>query len=507
MSTLNRPTVEYLALSIASFLCITIFSTCSFLYPTNPWDDANVFLTIGKSMLAGKELYLETCDQKGPLLFFMHEMAAAISSRSFFGIYLVELICFFLYLLYSFKLMQLFANSTVALPLTCLIGTVTASSDFFYYGDSVEEFALPFFTHCLYHMLSYIKTGRLPAWQQMLTIGVGAGVIFWLKFNLMVFYFGALIALIVIVHRHRMQAELWHGLRWIIGGMLLVTLGVILYFATRGTLDVLWRYYFYNNLFLYHGSNTNGEPPFWWFKMIKLGIWAALTLPILLFKVNKDIKLLVLLSYGMLLLSFSVLTVQLYYFLVIFAFSPLLIYFFRNVRNTCYLYTALALMTLVCTALNWNVVTLLSGTLPVRNMEMAEIVNADHSESDEVLNFCSYDTGIYVLTEHLPLTKYHFMPNILSNDVREEQAHWVKSSKVKYLARRIGRVKTVHDYYDIPIPSDYELIYNEQELFRYRFLTNPMNYLWNLGYPQAVLKHIMTEPDRQRCMLYKRIDR
>lgn len=231
-----------------------------------------------------------------------------------------------------------------------------------------------------------------------------------------------------------------------------------------------------------------------------------LTLSILLFKANKDIKLVVMLSYGMLLLSFSVLTVQLYYFLVIFAFSPLLIYFFRRIRNTRNLYMAFVVTAIACSILNWNIVTLLSGTLPVRNMEMAEIVNADHTEDNEVVNFCSYDTGIHVLTEHLPLTKYHFMPNIQSKDIREEQARLLRSSKAKYLARRIGCVKKANDYYDLPIPPEYELIYNQQELFRYRFLTNPMNYLWNLGYPQAVLKHVMTEPKPQRSMLYKRID-
>ena len=231
-----------------------------------------------------------------------------------------------------------------------------------------------------------------------------------------------------------------------------------------------------------------------------------MTMPILFFKVNKDIKLLVVLSYGLLLLSFSVLTVQLYYFLIIFAFSPLFIYFFRNIRNTRRVYIAFILITMVCTAFNWNVVNLLSGTLPVKNIKMAEIINADHSEDSEVLNFCSYDTGIYVLTDRLPLTKYHFMPNIQSEEVRKEQACLAESGRAKYLVRRIGRIRTIQDYYNVPIPTKYKLICYEQEKYRYRFLTGPLNYLWNLGYPQVILKHIMSEPDKQECFLYKRID-
>ena len=79
------------------------------------------------------------------------------------------------------------------------------------------------------------------------------------------------------------------------------------------------------NIFHYHGAGTNGEPPFWWFKLVKLGIWAVLMLPLLFMRVSKDVKLLLIGTYGVLLLSYAILTVQFYYFLTIFPFFPLLI--------------------------------------------------------------------------------------------------------------------------------------------------------------------------------------
>ena len=86
---------------------VTLFSTCSFIYPFNPWDDPCVYMTIGNAMLQGKELYVDIFGHKGPVLFFMHEAAALLSRHSFVGIYLIEIVCCYFYLLYSWKTMRL----------------------------------------------------------------------------------------------------------------------------------------------------------------------------------------------------------------------------------------------------------------------------------------------------------------------------------------------------------------------------------------------------------------
>lgn len=101
---------EALLLALFAVVLITLFSACSFIYPLNPWDDANVYMTIGNGMLAGRELYVDIFDHKGPILFFLHEIAAMMSRSSFVGIYLFELLCCFVYLLYSLRTMRLFSS-------------------------------------------------------------------------------------------------------------------------------------------------------------------------------------------------------------------------------------------------------------------------------------------------------------------------------------------------------------------------------------------------------------
>lgn len=496
---------EKVLLFFLALLLTTLFSTCSFFYPLNPWDDANVYMTIGNAMLGGKELYVDIFDHKGPVLFFLHEWAAMLSRNSFVGIYLVEIVCSFVYLIYSLRTLRMFSSSSVTFPFVCLLGVITYTSDFFSYGDSVEELSLPLLAQSLYFMLRFVKDRHAPHWWQSLIMGVGIGLIFWMKYNLLFFYIGGVLALWYIAKKNGQMQELFRAIGWIFVGFALVTAWVLLYFGLHGTLDALWESYFMVNIFHYHGTATNGAPDYWWFPFFKLSIWAILMLPALLLPVRKDVKLLLLGTYGLLMLSFAMLTVQFYYFLTVFTFFPLLICYARDYKPTWRTYLVFTLVTIWSVATNWNLVTRLNGTFPYCVLEMAEIVNANQSDDSKVLTFSSYDSGIYQHTDQLPPNPNFFISSYLNPDIKKEQAEWVASGKVKYLVRVIGAVKTCHDYYDAPIPENYHLIYDKEELFRYRFCVTPHKFLWNLTWPRPILKYIMDPVTvNQKMQVYER---
>lgn len=519
--------MKNILLFLFAVLLITLFSTCSFLYPLNPWDDANVYMTIGNAMLDGKELYVDIFDHKGPVLFFLHEWAATLSRSSFVGIYLVEIVCCYFYLYYSLRTIQLFSDPSQAprkgrdvlhrghrgeFVWLFLIGLLTYTSDFFSYGDSVEEFALPILAHSLYHMLCYAKERQLPGRTHAFVMGIGIALIFWMKFNLLFFYVGGILALLYIAKKREQTKELWMLAAWTFAGFVLVTALVLAYFVIHGSTDALWESYFLVNIFQYHGSATNGMPDVWWFKFVKLGGWLLLMMPALFLRVSEDVKLLVFATYGVLLLSFATLTVQFYYFLTIFSFFPLLITYFNAARRRELVsphgwkfWSGVSVVVVLAVSTNWNFVTLLNGTFPHRVLEMAEIINANESEDSEVLTFSSYDTGIYQHTRHLPPNKNFFLSSILDPNIKVEQKEWVESGKIKYLVRVIGAVNTCHDYYDAPVPANYKLVYDKEELFRYRFATTPHKFLWNLTWPRPLLKYIM-EPVtvNQRMQVYER---
>ena len=502
--------MKRLLLFLFAVVLITVFSTCSWLYLLNPWDDANVYMTIGNAMLSGKELYVDIFDHKGPVLFFFHEWAAILSRSSFIGIYLIEIVCCYVYLLYSWKTIK-----TLSLPsgrfrggCVFLLGILTYSSDFFSYGDSVEEFALPIFAHSLYLMLRFVKEERLPSRWHSIIMGIGVALLFWMKFNLLFFYVGGFLVLLYIAWKREQMKDLWGVVLWALLGFALVTTGVLAYFLVHGTLEALWESYFMVNIFHYHGVATNGEPPFWWFKLVKLGIWAVLMIPVFFLKVSKEVKWLVFGTYGVLVLSFATLTVQFYYFLTLFPFfalTPLLLP--REKKEASPLRGGLvgSFVALLAIATNWNLVTLINGTFPKSVLEMADIINQNESEDSEVLTFSSYDTGIYQHTRHLPPNRNYFLSSILDPEIKREQAEWVNSGKIKYLVREIGAINTCHEYYDAPVPDNYQLIYDNEELFRYRLIWQPLSYLWNLTWPRPLLQHFM-EPvtANQRMQVYER---
>ena len=502
----NKTLKDAFTLLLTSATAVTLFSTCSPLYPINPWDDAHVFMTIGKSMLRGKILYADIFDQKGPVLFFIHELAAAISYTSFLGIYFIEIIGMWCFAWFGLKTIRLFSHSTINMPLICLVSLLTVTSDAFYYGDSAEEFCLPLLAYTLYLMVRFVKKQESPTWYQSLLMGIGAGLIFWIKFNIFIFFFGgSFLALLYIAWRESLLPQLFRIVAWTILGIAVTTIAVLAYFVVHDAMDALIDAYFYTNLFKYTGISSNGEPDVWWFILVKIAIMMVLLLPVFFAKTEKNIKLLILGSYWTLLLSFTFLTVQFYYFLLLCVYGPLFIVYFRNRKPSIKTYVLMVVIALVATALNWNIVTLASGTFSHLTLDVTEIINRNETEDSKVINFSSYDTGVFLKSRHLPPNRHFFINNIEDKDIYEEQLDLVNSGKIKYLVREVIPVKTSHVYYDMSAPNNYRLIFKGEENFRYRFYTLPHMYLWNLGYPRPLLSLFMHPQTVPRQMyLYER---
>ncbi len=492
-------------LFLSSFLLVTIFSCCSWIYPTNPWDDANVFMTIGKSMKHGMKLYLDIFDHKGPCLFLIHQLAYYASENSFLGIYLLEILCIWGFQVFSYRIMRLFTDNTITLPLTVLIGVLFIASDFFWFGDSAEELSLPILSYSLFLILKFLKTSRPPHLWQSIIMGVGIGLIFWTKFTLLAFYAGALIGLVIIAYRRKQLAILNKVVLQALSGVLMVTFLVFAYFAYHGTLAELFDVYFYTNLFVYSGSISNGEPTAMLFKILKIVLCIVLVLPVALLRVRWDIKLTVALAYALQLISYTFFSVHIYYFIPLFVYAPLVIYFFRNHTATRVTYSVFALIATISAITNFNIVTLLTDRFPSIVTECAEIINEDTSTDKKVLTFSSKDTGIYIITDQLPPNPHYFVTNLQIPETKIEQANTLAKGDIKYLIRKEYTNKTIFQYYNASIPQDYELVFQKSELRRYHFLINPKMHLWNLGYTQGWLKHIMTPGQEYQSMfLYRK---
>ena len=483
-----------LLLLLLAAILITLFSCCSWIYPLQPWDDANWYMSIGKSMLRGKLLYTDLHDQKGPLLFFLHEWAAVLSAKSFFGIYLLEVLCCFGFLSLSYRTMRMFAAKGISLLATSLVGVLTYSSDFMLYGDTVEELSLPILLYVLYKTLRYVKHGELPGLWESVLIGVALAAIFWMKFTVLAMCVGMLAALFILAWQRMQVMLLLQSLTWAVAGAAGLTALILLYFVLHGNEADLYHSYFWFNLCLYTDAGKADASAAWW-----PAKWAGLLIMVgfvVTRRISHDMKLAVALPLAMELLLFVLFKVYLYYFLTIFVFAPLAIYFFRGIQSRAVLYAGTLVVSAFAVCTNFNLMTLLTGNFPTAVLPLVETVNADADPKKQVLTVKSYDTGIYTLTDCLPLIKFFSTPNAYVEELVREQTAFLESRKAKYLIMKTDGFERYYGSFRPNLQRDYTLIKETKAIYRPEFLLHPMEFLWSLGYMRGIINRIYTPEHR-----------
>ena len=252
-------------------LLLLFASQCSPLYPLNIWGDANCLLTVGRVMKSGGVLYRDIYEQKGPLLYLIHALAACISDTSFWGVYLLEIPALTAALYAAYRLLRLRAGACFSLGAAAVWGALTVTGGAFMRGDSAEEFCLPLLTAAL--ALAYAEYGRRAKpmrAKRLLVCGVLAGCVAAIKYTLL----GAMVGLCVVegvlalkeggVKRAAQSAGVF------LAGMAVPILPWALYFAANGALSDAYTAYLYNNIFLY-----SGEAASWGQKLRELARYVA----------------------------------------------------------------------------------------------------------------------------------------------------------------------------------------------------------------------------------------
>ena len=258
----GRTRKRYVGLILFSFVAALLFqlicSKNSPLYPMNDWVDVNCFFTIGKSALKGKVLYRDIYEQKGPLLYFIYAAIALISDTSFIGAFIVHVIAMMLFLYFSARIVLLFTENTLsayfAVPLLALF---THTTDAFAHGGSAEEMCLWMLSATLYIMAKAIKTDSVLKVWEALVIGLFAGIVLYVKYSFIGFFFG--ISLFVLIWHIRMRQfkRLFANIGAFFAGIALVSIPIFAYFTIHKAIPDFLTAYVYNNIFLYGSTYSS----------------------------------------------------------------------------------------------------------------------------------------------------------------------------------------------------------------------------------------------------------
>lgn len=246
-----------LFMMLVAFVTLAITSNNSFLHATNAWRDANAFFTVGKAMANGQVVYKDIFEQKGPLLYGIYMIGSYIISSEYWGVFLLEVLFCTVGLVYTYKTVRLYVdNDKRCKIITTLFWIFIVCAKAFVYGGSAEEFCFPFFAISIYYFFAHLK-GNIITRQKFLGLGLIAGCVLLIKYNLLAFWF-AFMAIIFFEHifKREYKSAFVNCICFLVGMLIPFALTNIYMFA-NDALSEFYEKYFFVNAVSYASSRYN----------------------------------------------------------------------------------------------------------------------------------------------------------------------------------------------------------------------------------------------------------
>lgn len=444
-----------------SFLFLTICTKSSFLYPINNWSDANCFFTIGRGMLSGKVYYLDLFDQKGPLLFFYHTIAAIISSKSFIGVFIIEIISFTFFLYYAYQLLTMFVKDITAIYTLPIISFLILTLPAFSHGDSAEEFCLPFLMFSIYSLIQFLKEKKnYPSYKMILINGIVAGLVLSIKYTMLGFWFAFMMCLFFYMLKRKEIKRAFTSCLFFLFGMFIPLIPWIIYFIYHNALDDFIFSYVTFNIKYYPSKfpliisliNVISKPLRFFATNLGIGFPFFFGILILwfddLFLNTKEQKIIIITTFIFLALGiFFTGESYRYYYLILTPFSLFGIIVLakwiedkyqihNNVNSGAYLtiLTTIVLALSFYASPNTKMIKPLVEKEDTVQYQFAEIIN--QKKNPTILNYHFLDGGFYLASNTLPTTKYFQKQNISDTifpTINNEQEKLIKYKKVDFV--------------------------------------------------------------------------
>lgn len=442
--TLSRlPRVVRLA--ALSAVVLALCSKSSPLYAFNDWMDANIFFTMGRSMLGGRVLYRDVFDHKGPVLYLLYGLAGLVGGTDFRGVLVLEIIAMTSFLCTGLRTAELLAGRRLSVWWMALPAAGMAASRAFSHGGSAEELLLPFLAAALFSLVRALHSPGTKPLRAVCVQGLLAGCALWLKYTVLGFYLAWVVVLAALYLRRGWLAQLGRSVGAYLGGMALATLPWVVYFGVHGALGDWFTAYFYDNLFLYKGAG-GGLPALaqhlWW--AVRDGLPAALLLAAFLLWALLTRRFAAAGGVAALAAGLGATSLMggylVYYGLVLAVFAPLgLVPLVRLAEKTpapvrtALPWTVLAACAAACYALTPNRALRGRARADLPQYRFAAQINGG-----SLLNYGTLDGGFYTAAGVLPPCKYFCVTNMPLDDQWTDQQAVLKAGAVDYVVALTG---------------------------------------------------------------------
>lgn len=251
MNNAKNKVTRSLFFLLSASLILMVCSQNSFLYSFNTEPDVSCFYLVGKCIAHGKVLYRDIYEQKGLYLYLMYMLAYFISDASYIGVYVLETVSLFVFMLFSFKIAYLLLPSErIAEIIAVLSGVFVCINDIFQEGGFAEEFLIPLLAIILFLALKYYYTiypQKIPT-GYTLTIGILSAVIFWVKYSALGLVVGLGIYVLVDLIKRKKGKELVICFLQLCLGFFIGSIPALVYFMKNHAMGDLVQSYFINLL-------------------------------------------------------------------------------------------------------------------------------------------------------------------------------------------------------------------------------------------------------------------
>ena len=250
---------DHIVFAFFAVAILLFVSSATPLIPIN-WDyDTNCVFTAGRGLIHGKLVYRDLIDHKGTVLHLIYAIGALISPYGFTGLWILEVIFCYLFMVVSTKIQLLFVeNKSMLNPI--ISGAVTVmlyGGKAFYCGNTAEEYSILFLAIILYFCIRFVVEGNIN-FKKTYIVGLCTGAIFWIKFNLCGAIVGIVLFMLFYLLIKKQTKPLLTAVLGVITGFFTVAVPVVIFYAVNGGLENLVDIYFVMNIFKYHMSEEKG---------------------------------------------------------------------------------------------------------------------------------------------------------------------------------------------------------------------------------------------------------
>lgn len=256
-----HPGLIYAICLVISCVFMFFFGLNSPLHTFNSHCDYQWFLTMGRGMVAGKVPYRDLFEQKGPLVYVVFAVASLFPHPQIV-VWCVEVLCVSLFLYFVYRIARKFLSPWLALAVVPLV-MMMLSANFCrgLEGSCVEEYCLPIFAYGLLCFLDFLMDQRAVTWRRSLALGICLGILLWVKYTMWEFFLVPMLIWLIVNLVRRQFGQILRAGFIMLGGIMLVTLPIVIGFAVVGGLDDLLAVYFKLNMTRYSGDTTDVLKP------------------------------------------------------------------------------------------------------------------------------------------------------------------------------------------------------------------------------------------------------